>query len=79
MAHSNKRLFVFTLQAVADMSKSIHIWCPKELTHIHTLNGHRDVITALVFRKDSHQLFSASNDRSVKIWSLDEMAYIESL
>lgn len=69
----------FKFLAIADMSKSIHIWCPKDLIHLHTLTGHRDNVTALVFRKDSHQLFSASNDRSVKVWSVDEMAYIESL
>lgn len=33
----------------------------------------------LVFRKNSHQLFSASHDRLVKIWNLDEMAYVETL
>ena len=33
----------------------------------------------LAFRKGSHDLFSASHDRSVKIWNLDEMAYVETL
>jgi len=33
----------------------------------------------LVFRRNSHQLFSSSQDRSVKIWNIDEMAYVETL
>ena len=27
----------------------------------------------------THQLFSASHDKTVKIWNLDEMAYVETL
>lgn len=61
------------------MSSAIQIWCPTTLNHLHTFQGHRDIVTALVFRKDTHTLYSASKDRSVKVWSLDEMAYIESL
>lgn len=33
----------------------------------------------LAFRQDFNQLFSASKDRSVKIWSLDEMAFVDTL
>lgn len=66
-------------QAVADSSNLVHIWCPRTLNHLHTFTGHRDTVTALVFRRDTHTLFSAGADRSVKVWSLDEMAYIESL
>jgi ribosomal RNA-processing protein 9 len=40
---------------------------------------HRDSITALAFRRGSNQLFSASKDRTVKIWSLNELAYVETL
>lgn len=57
----------------------MHIWCPRTLNHLHTFTGHRDTVSALVFRRDTHTLFSAGMDRSVKVWSLDEMAYIESL
>lgn len=65
--------------ALAEGGNNIQIWCPKELKHLKTFKGHRDVVTALVFRKDTHELYSGSKDRSVKIWSVDEMAYIESL
>jgi ribosomal RNA-processing protein 9 len=32
-----------------------------------------------VFRKKSHTLYSCSDDRSVRVWSLDEMGYVETL
>ncbi len=32
-----------------------------------------------LFRRKTHTLYSCSADRSVKIWSLDEMAYVETL
>lgn len=61
------------------MSAYIQIWCCDTLKHLQTFKGHRDIVTSLVFRKDTHDLYSASRDRSVKIWSLDEMAYVETL
>lgn len=67
------------VQAIADMSPYIQIWCCQTLKHLQTFKGHRDIVTSLVFRKDTHDLYSASRDRSVKIWSLDEMAYVETL
>lgn len=65
--------------AIAEGGNNIQIWCPKELKHIKTLKGHRDVVTSLVFRRDSHDLYSTSRDRSVNVWSMDEMTYVESL
>lgn len=65
--------------AVADGGNNIQIWCPLELKHLKTLKGHRDAVQGLVFRNESHELYSASKDRTVKIWSIDEMAYVESL
>ena len=37
------------------------------------------LLQGLAFRKGSHDLFSTSHDRSVKVWNLDEMAYVETL
>lgn len=65
--------------AIAEMGVHLQIWCAEKLTHLQTFKGHRDVVTSLVFRKDTHDLYSASRDRSVKIWSLDEMVYVETL
>lgn len=65
--------------ATADSSPSVQIWDPHTLKHIHTFRGHKDTVIGLVFRKNTHDLYSASKDRSVRIWSLDEMAYVETL
>lgn len=63
----------------SDESPFIKVWNPVKFKHIHTLQGHKDAVTGLVFRKNTHELYSASKDRSVKLWSLDEMAYVETL
>jgi ribosomal RNA-processing protein 9 len=41
--------------------------------------GHRAAITSLAFRCNTRQLFSGSHDRTVKVWNMDEMCYIETL
>lgn len=33
----------------------------------------------LSFQKGTHQLYSASHDRSVKVWNVAENAYVETL
>ena len=38
-----------------------------------------DSISGLVVRKKTHSLYSCAYDRSIKIWNLDEMAYVETL
>ncbi|XP_034108572.1 U3 small nucleolar RNA-interacting protein 2 [Drosophila nasuta] len=65
--------------AIAEGGPHIQIWCPQTMKHVKTFKGHRDNVSALVFRKGTHELYSAAKDRSVKIWSLDELAYVESL
>lgn len=41
---------------------------------------HRDAVTDVSFRRsDANQLFSASLDRSVIVWNLENMSYVESL
>lgn len=65
--------------AIGESSNIIHIYCPATLAPVSKLKDHRGAVTALVFRKDSHDLFSAAKDRSLIVWSLDEMAKIETL
>nr|XP_037872845.1 U3 small nucleolar RNA-interacting protein 2-like [Bombyx mori] len=65
--------------ASSDESSNIQIWDPITFKHIHTFKGHKDSVIGLVFRKNTHDMYSASKDRSVKIWSLDEMSYVETL
>ncbi|XP_034948974.1 U3 small nucleolar RNA-interacting protein 2 [Chelonus insularis] len=60
-------------------SKDIKVFNGNDLKHVKNLSGHRGAVTGLAFRRDTHILYSASEDRSVKVWNLDEMAYVESL
>ncbi|CAG7835564.1 unnamed protein product [Allacma fusca] len=62
-----------------DMDSKIVIWNPNTMKRIHIFGGHRKPIRGLVFRKNTHTLYSASDDKSVRIWSLDEMGYVETL
>lgn len=43
------------------------------------LPGHKDAVTCLAFREGTHELYSGSLDRSIKLWSLDDMAYVDTL
>ncbi|KAL4225880.1 pre-rRNA processing protein [Mactra antiquata] len=65
--------------ATGDINKLIHIWDARSMELLHTFRGHRDSVSGLTFRKDTHQLYSCSFDRSVKIWHVDERAYVETL
>lgn len=60
-------------------SNDIKVYNGDNLTFIKNLQGHRGDVSGLVFRRDTHTLYSASQDRSVKVWNLDDMVYVESL
>ncbi|KAK3945133.1 WD40-repeat-containing domain protein [Diplogelasinospora grovesii] len=49
------------------------------LKPLRAFTQHRDAITGLAFRRGTNQLFSCSKDRTVKVWSLDELTYVETL
>jgi ribosomal RNA-processing protein 9 len=49
------------------------------LKPIKVFTHHRDAITGLAFRRGSNQLYSCSKDRTVKVWSIDDLAYVETL
>ncbi|KAK0728159.1 WD40-repeat-containing domain protein [Lasiosphaeria miniovina] len=51
----------------------------EDLKPIRAFTQHRDAVTGLAFRRGTNQLFSCSKDRTVKVWSLDELAYVETL
>uniref|UniRef100_A0A671FTN8 U3 small nucleolar RNA-interacting protein 2 n=1 Tax=Rhinolophus ferrumequinum TaxID=59479 RepID=A0A671FTN8_RHIFE len=47
--------------------------------HLYTFTGHRDAVSGLAFRRGTHQLYSTSHDRSVKVWNVAENSYVETL
>ncbi|KAK4461999.1 WD40-repeat-containing domain protein [Cladorrhinum samala] len=50
-----------------------------DLKPIRAFTQHRDAVTGLAFRRGTNQIFSCSKDRTVKVFSLDELAYVETL
>lgn len=55
------------------------IWDAGTLKVLKVFKHHRAAINGLVFRRGTNQLYSCSSDRTVKLWSLDELAYVETL
>lgn len=45
----------------------IHVWDYNTCEHVKYFKGHRGPINGLVFRLNALQLFSASEDRTVKV------------
>ncbi|KAJ1025923.1 hypothetical protein NDA16_002549 [Ustilago loliicola] len=48
-------------------------------TFLKSLGGHKDSITALSFRSGSHELYTASLDRTLKLYDVSQLSYIETL
>ncbi|KAN0032715.1 hypothetical protein ACTFIV_006635 [Dictyostelium citrinum] len=57
--------------------KLIKVWDTETMEVVETFKGHKDVISALSFRKGTYTLYSGSNDRTVKIWDLSQMAFVD--
>lgn len=49
------------------------------LKPVKVFTHHRGAVTSLAFRRGTNQLYSCAKDRTVKVWSLDELAYVETL
>ncbi|XP_009572207.1 PREDICTED: U3 small nucleolar RNA-interacting protein 2-like, partial [Fulmarus glacialis] len=65
--------------ATGDRNKLIMIWDAATCKRLHIFTGHHDAVSGLSFRKGTHQLYSASHDRCVKVWNVAENAYVETL
>lgn len=50
---------------------------PEEI--VKTFEGHKGPISSLAFQSYSHRLFSSSEDRCIRHYSLDDMLYMETL
>jgi ribosomal RNA-processing protein 9 len=59
--------------------KRLIIYDAETLKPLKVFTHHRDAVTGLAFRRGTNQLYSSSKDRTVKVWSLDELAYVETL
>ncbi|KAF9177443.1 pre-rRNA processing protein [Haplosporangium sp. Z 767] len=61
--------------------KKINIWSVQDNKLLHSFKQqHKDTVTGMSFRKgQNNQLYTVSSDRTVKLWNVDEMSYIETL
>ena len=49
------------------------------LSILQAFPGHKGPVSCLTFRKGSSELFSGSYDRSIKIWNVEDRAYMNTL
>ncbi|SPO24041.1 related to RRP9 - protein associated with the U3 small nucleolar RNA [Ustilago trichophora] len=62
--------------------KRICIWSvsnPSSETFLKTLSGHKDSISSVCFRLGSQELYTASLDRTLKLFDVSQLSYIETL
>lgn len=60
--------------------RRIGVWrMDTTLRWLRALTGHKDAIRGLAFRGESLDLFSASFDRTVKLFDVSQLSYIETL
>merc|ERR1712113_411422 len=67
------------LIATGGKDHTVRIYDSRIMKQVINFPGHKETITGLIFRESTHELFSCSMDRTVKIWSLNEQAYVDSL
>lgn len=67
--------------ASAGKDRQVCIWrtAAASETFVKTLMGHKDAITAVAFRSGSHELYTASLDRTLKLYDVAQLSYIETL
>lgn len=65
--------------ATGGLEKRVHVWDARSRTHIRAFPGHRDAVAGLAFREGTHELYSASFDRTVKVWNVADLAYVDTL
>ncbi|KAF8473935.1 WD40-repeat-containing domain protein [Kalaharituber pfeilii] len=65
--------------ATGGKDNRIVVWDPETLKPLKIFKQHRSPVMGLAFRRNTHQMYSCSADRTVKSFSLDELAYMETL
>ena len=58
--------------ASASGDKTLRLW-NRESELFHTLSGHEDSVTSVVFSPDGKTIASASGDKIVRLWNLEDL------
>lgn len=62
------------------IDRLVRLWDPRSSAAcVHKMHGHTDDITAVVAEPDSNKLFTASLDKSLKVWDLSSRRYTDTL
>jgi ribosomal RNA-processing protein 9 len=57
----------------------VHIYDIRQRSLATSFKGHRDAVSCLAFRRGTHELFSGSLDRTIKLWNLTTNQLIKTL
>eukprot|EP00958_Prasinococcus_capsulatus_P004107 scaffold382_cov380-Prasinococcus_capsulatus_cf.AAC.21 len=68
-----------TMVASAHSSGLVCVWDSRSGQRVARFPGHRGRVSCVKFREGTRTLYSGSYDRTVKVWSCDELAYIDTL
>lgn len=73
---STEAWLIGTLRSAAD--KLIKLWNAYTGDIIRTMSGHTEGLSDIAWSNDNEYLASASDDKTIRIWSVDTVSYLQS-
>jgi len=58
---------------------AISVWDTRTTSVIRKFQGHKGPVSCLQFRQGSFDLYSGSFDRTVKLWNVEDLSYLDTL
>lgn len=58
---------------------NIHIWDPRTYKQIIKLEGHSDIVKALIVSEDGTQIISSGSDSTIKVWSAGQRKCVKTI